>query len=134
MNLPHTSGDTSNARERYRAEIKVFALALFLLVAASACKSTVSSHLTPAKMQQALLDINLAEAYCIMVKDSLHHGGTKNFDSLAVYYQEILTHHNITQEEFSESLSWYKNHPDELDTIYNYMIPKVADWLAKPKK
>lgn len=69
-----------------------------------------------------------------MVKDSLHRGGTKNFDSLTLYYQEILAHHNITQEEFLESLSWYKNHPDELDTIYNCMIPKVSDWLAKPKK
>jgi hypothetical protein len=53
---------------------------------------------------------------------------------LSVYYQEIFAHHNITQEQFIESLAWYKNHPEELDTLYNNLIPKVAGWLAKPAK
>lgn len=109
-------------------------VALSLLVAVSGCKNKIAGHMPAEEMKQTLLDINLAEAYCIMVKDSLHRGGTKNYDSLAVYYQEIFAHHKITQDEFLESLAWYKNHPDELDTIYNYMIPKVTEWLAKPKK
>jgi hypothetical protein len=114
--------------------LAMLAAVLCLCFTIVGCKNKITGHIPAADMQQTLLDINLAEAYCIMVKDSLHKGGTKNLDSLSVYYQEIFAHHNITQEQFIESLAWYKNHPEELDTLYNNLIPKVAGWLAKPAK
>lgn len=79
-------------------------------------------------MEKLLLDLNLAESYCVMVKDSMHHGGTKNLDSLAVYYKTIFAHYNITDEQFTENLEWYKNHPADLDSIYNAQLislPKI---------
>ncbi len=84
-------------------------------------------------MQKILLDVNLAESFSITVKDTLHRGGTKNLDSLAVYYKDIFAHHHITAEEFTSSLAWYKDHPDELDTLYNNIIPVVGKMQNLPK-
>ncbi len=91
-------------------------------------KSSNTDHLPPKVMEKLLLDINLAESYCVMVKDSMHHGGTKNLDSLAVYYKTIFAHYNITEAQFTENLEWYKNHPADLDTMYNEQLinlPKI---------
>jgi hypothetical protein len=91
-------------------------------------------HLSPKVMQKVMLDITLAEAYSITKKDSLHKGGTKNTDSLAVYYKDIFAHYKITKEQFTQSLNWYKNHPDDMDTMYNNIIPIVTRWQSQPAK
>lgn len=77
-------------------------------------------------MQQVLMDVNLAEAFSTVVRDSAHKPGTKNNDSLAVYYASIFNHYKITSEQFQESLEWYKANPDKLDTIYTSLLAKVT--------
>lgn len=99
------------------------------------CKETV---VTPAdliprdKMEKVLLDVNIAEVYSGTVKDTLRRPGTKNPDSLARYYKEIFKHYKITPEQFSNSLTWYKSHPEDLDSVYSNMIPAAARWQATP--
>ena len=91
-------------------------------------KGSSTDHLPPKVMEKLLMDINLAESYCVMVKDSMHRGGTKNLDSLAAYYKTIFAHYNITEAQFTQNLEWYKNHPADLDTIYNEQLinlPKI---------
>ena len=83
-------------------------------------------------MEKVLLDVNVAESYSAMVKDSLHRVGSKNTDSLTAYYKDIFAHHKITAEQFSTSLNWYKAHPAQLDSIYNNMIPVVQKWQTRP--
>ena len=83
-------------------------------------------------LEKVLLDINIAETYSAMVKDTLRRPGSKNPDSLSAYYKEIFGHYKITPEQFTKSLDWYKTHPDELDTMYNNIIPVAARWQAKP--
>lgn len=82
-------------------------------------------------MEKVLLDISLAEAYSTMVKDSLHKAGPKHLDSLSVYYKDIFAHHHVTETQFTSSMNYYKNHPDDLDTIYNNIIPVAAKWQTK---
>jgi len=114
---------------------KVLFIALFCSGAIIGCKNNSGSdHLPPKVMQKALLDISLAEAYCTMVKDTLHKAGTKNYDSLSVYYKEVLDHHKISQGQLSSSLTWYKNHPTELDTIYSAILPVVTRMQSKVGK
>ena len=61
--------------------------------------------------------------------------GAKNLDSLSAYYKDIFAHYHVTQAQFTESMDWYKNHPDDLDTMYNEMIPMVTGMQAVlPKK
>ncbi|HTN47452.1 MAG TPA: DUF4296 domain-containing protein [Flavipsychrobacter sp.] len=102
---------------------------LFLLVVS--CQET-STHLPPGKMQGVLEDIHLAEAYSSMVaRDSGIRTSQKNNDSLASYYQLILEHHKLSANQFEESLKWYKQHPEELDSIYAKMIDHIAVLQAK---
>ena len=91
-----------------------------------------ASHLPPAKMQQVLYDIHLAEAYSTMaVKDSTRRRGERNMDSLALYYATIFQHHKLNPAQFQESLQWYKQHPEELDSIYSKMIPDMLKLETK---
>ena len=81
-------------------------------------------------MERLLLDVSLAEGYSVMVKDSLHHPGAKNFDSLAVYYNSIFAHYKISESQFSENLDYYKGHPEDLDTMYNNMLTTITKLQA----
>src|SRR5437899_1395819 len=88
------------------------------------CKNIApSNHLSPDLMKKILKDINIAESYSLVVKDSLHKGGSKNIDSLAVYYKDIFAHYKITAAQFTESLNWYKENPDDLDSVYSDLMP-----------
>ncbi len=111
-------------------KLRIIALISVLLLPSckNGFKNGSTDHLPPVVMEKLLMDINLAESYCVMVKDSMHHGGTKNLDSLAVYYKTIFAHYNITEAQFTENLDWYKNHPADLDSIYNAQLvnlPKI---------
>jgi hypothetical protein len=98
----------------------------------SACKHAGGGyHLPQKEMQSLLLDINIAEAYSAMEKDSVYKGGGKNIDSLAIFYKDIFAHYNITQAQFDQSLTWYKSNPDELDSIYNNNLKILSRWQAK---
>jgi hypothetical protein len=78
------------------------------------------------KIKKVLLDIHLAEAYSSMLDDSLHQSRTKNIDSLAVFYGDIFTHHKITKEEFKQTMSWYKKHPAEFDSLYKGVTAEAS--------
>ncbi len=73
------------------------------------------------------MDVHLAEVYSIMIrKDSLHRGNERNHDTLASFYKTVLKHHNISLEDFRQSINWYKLHPEEMDSIYGRMIPEMS--------
>lgn len=78
------------------------------------------------KMERILLDINLAESYSTMVKDSLYKLGQKNSDSLGTYYKEIFDHYHVTAEEFQTSLGWYKARSNEIDTLFSELLPIIG--------
>lgn len=78
------------------------------------------------RMGKILTDLQVAEVYSSMVDDSLHRVMPKNHDSLAVYYNDVLAHHKVTQQEFEKALDWYKSNPDLLDTAYKQMISQLT--------
>ncbi|XZF16517.1 DUF4296 domain-containing protein [Chitinophagaceae bacterium MMS25-I14] len=107
---------------------QIVTLACTLVLLLAACK-TEESHIPAGKMKQVLLDIHIAESWSSMcVTDSLkqHPSREKNMDSLAVYYNSILKHYNITSDEFQSSMQWYQHHPDELDSVYANIIPELS--------
>lgn len=73
------------------------------------------------------MDINMAETYSAMVKDSLHRLNAKNMDSLAVYYTAVFNHYGITEEQFTRSMAWYQAHPDDLDSVLNQILPRLSN-------
>ncbi len=122
----------NNSTIRQLGTVKVHALIMFILLFfAPGCKEQGGSHLPRKVMKEVLLDISLAEGYSIMVKDSLHPAGSKNYDSLAVFYKDIFAHHNITQQQFEESLDWYKENTSELDSVYALMQTVISAWQSQ---
>jgi hypothetical protein len=102
---------------------------LVFLVFFSACNNGKEEHLPVAKMQQVLADIHMAESYSIYVnQDSGRHFSARQMDSLAVYYQQVFQHHQITLEQFEQSLHWYKKNPAALDSVYSGIIPEMTRW------
>ena len=115
--------------------MKYFLTIAFTALLFTSCrKDDTGYHLPPKVMQKLLLDINIAEAYSLVVKDSVHRPPGKNPDSLAVYYKDIFAHYHITPEQFSENMDWYKNHPEEIDTIYAAIGTVIASWQSRPFK
>jgi hypothetical protein len=108
--------------------MKVCFISLLLsLLVFSSCSKKEQQHLSSEKMQQIMLDVNLAEAYSAVVKsDSLKPRSERNLDSLAVFYRSVFKHYNVTREEFEQSLEWYKQHPEQLDSVYGQMIPQMS--------
>ncbi len=106
---------------------KIFVLLLSICFLLSSCEGDdkEGKHIPKEKMEKIMLDINLAEAYSAMVKDSLQKAGVKNIDSLSDFYKDIFAHYNITREEFQESMNWYKNHPEDLDSVVNNLAPVI---------
>jgi hypothetical protein len=101
----------------------------------ASCHQETGSHLSVKKMSKILLDIQIAESYSTLVgRDSTHKNNEKNLDSLAVYYKEILAHHKVSQQEFSESLDWYRSHPDVLDSVYEKIIPEITKMQVQAEK
>ena len=113
---------------------RLLTITLFSFILLAACKNDQGSHLPQKKMQEVLMDINLAEAYSSSCIDNNHSGGIKNKDSLLLYYKEIFAHHHITQEQFKNSLAWYKNHTDELDTICTAISAQMDKALDEENK
>ena len=107
-------------------------LFLFLTVIIFSCKESSAPPISKEKMQTILQDLHIAESYSIIVnQDSLHQGNDRNYDSLAHFYKTIFAHHNIDREKFQNSLSWYKQHPEELDSVYARMIDGLTEIESK---
>lgn len=97
------------------------------LLSCVACHRKSTERLPPQKMQAVLTDIHLAEAYSAVInKSAISQPDKKNLDSLARFYAMICKHHGISREQFYESLAWYRNHPDQMDSLYSKMLPDMT--------
>ncbi len=81
------------------------------------------SHLPRAQMASVVADLQLADVYSGMVRDTTRPGIEKAYDSLAVWTNSILSQHGITREGFNRSMDWYRDHPAELDSMFAAVIP-----------
>lgn len=82
------------------------------------CQSSVPKNvLPPAKMQSVMWDMMQADAMAeyYASKDSALSELAKHVN----YYQDVLTLHKISKEDFKRSLSYYQSHPSKLKTIFD---------------
>jgi hypothetical protein len=94
----------------------------FMLILWSACKRE-APHLPPEQMAPILADLHLADAYSGIVRDTSKPAIGKNFDSLAVWTKSILATHRISEKEFNQSMDWYRDRPEDLDSLFAKVIP-----------
>lgn len=106
---------------------KLVTLCVMLVVCGCMACHKEAYHLPPDKMEKVLSDIQIAEvAATVAVYDSVQQAPIKSNDSLAIYYAEVLAHHQITLQQFRQSLDWYREHPADLDTIYLRAMNKLG--------
>lgn len=100
------------------------------------CKESVPSGIIkPAKMQEILWDVLRADALSQQIT---------NRDSSKILAEEdvrltrkVFAIHNITEEQFQKSYSWYTQHPDKMKTILDSLNAQqirkaaLADSLIK---
>ena len=110
---------------------RAITFAFFLLLTAISCNNQ-PAHLSPEQMKDVLLDMHLAESYSTIAgPDSVRKLG-KNEDSLTKFYTVILHHHGVTTAQFIQSMDWYRDRPEQLDSIYSKMI-SVLNKMQNPE-
>lgn len=100
----------------------------FLLLS---CHQKEQPPISREKMADVVLDLHLAEVYSSIARDSAYSVSAKKMDSLAVYYKDVLHHHNISEEQYTAIVNWYKINPQELDSVYAKVIPRLSELEAK---
>lgn len=92
-----------------------------------ACVNKRKPPIEPHKMEQVLMDLHMAESFSTLFRnDSIQRAKERNTDSLAVFYRSVFKRHGLTLEEFDRGMSWYKEHPEELDSIYARLVPQIT--------
>ena len=95
------------------------------------CKETIPSGvIKPAKMQEVLWDVLRAEALSqeIVKADSSRSVAAENIRLT----QKIFLLHNITQQQFEKSYSYYTAHPDIMRTILDSITGQQSRKLYAP--
>lgn len=98
---------------------------LSLLLSTLACsqrKEVTTSPIAKDKMVAILADIHLLEA---------QHQGNQLNEKGRVYntivgYEKIFHKHSVTAEQFYDAFSYYKNHPEEMDELYQEVIDQTT--------
>lgn len=109
------------------SSLHIIFTALFLILFLS-CNDTKDGELIPPvsieEMGMTLLELQYAEQKSIgAFPDSLQRVTKKadrNFDSLALFYQEVFMRNNTDFESFKENLEWYKSNAKFLDEALAY--------------
>lgn len=105
-------------------------LGIGLLTFGNSC-SQETKPLSTEKMSTILTEMHVAEAYSQFVgRDSLQ-SGMKNLDSIKYFDAAILKENNTTETELRQSIDWYKNHPDLLDSVYQQVLTNISIWQVK---
>ncbi len=89
-----------------------------------ACKNKPDT-IAVKKMAAILTDIHLTEASAQFYKtnDSIV---VSRQDSSKKYMAIVLGKHQITQQQFTDNIAWYKNNPELLDSVYGLVITNLS--------
>lgn len=102
-----------------RISILIILLGLFL--SCESKKEIPSNILNRDQMVDILTDIQIIEA-------TLDYTKTTKIESDQIskkYYDSLFSKYNITRQQFEESLYYYKNNVEELESIYSDVITKL---------
>lgn len=101
----------------------------FIIVTAYSCQPSVPENvLAPQKMQAVMWDMMQADelAAYYSISDSSFRGLKMHAD----YYQKIFSIHNISKQQFVESLRYYENNPVKLKRVLD-SLQKFGERLQR---
>ena len=103
-----------------------------VVLLASACYKPIPVEkpiLSEDKIKEVLKDVHVAEALLTETSDR------RKKDSLArIYYGQILRIHNISPEDFDQSMNAYFTNPGALDSLYQKIILDISKEKASFSK
>ena len=107
-------------------------LTFIILLMISSCvedptRAKPNAVLTEEEMVTILTDIQLIEG--AISKKIINRNITKKESPL--YYATVFEKHNISQEQFNESISYYSENPEELQAIYEKVLVELNTIKAK---
>jgi len=73
------------------------------------------------KMTEVIMDMQLLEA---TFNSRLLHVKDKD-TKMRIYYDEIFSHHEISEISFNESYSYYQDYPKQLEQIYEKVFEEL---------
>ncbi len=111
-------------------------LFFFWLTGLSACGSAdLNPPLPQEKAARILRDVHLAENLAMNTGDPAARSFSgRNPDSIGVFYRDILHHHGLSRKAWEDALAWYREHPAELDSVYNQAIVLLGETEAAAMK
>lgn len=79
--------------------------------------------LPPDRMESLLTDLQLVDAAINLEQ----RDGLPPEETAEPYFKEVLGEHEVSQEEFEESMRYYAYHLDELHAIYEQVIVRLSE-------
>ncbi|MFK7845861.1 MAG: DUF4296 domain-containing protein [Rhodothermales bacterium] len=111
-----------------KPRVKIFQQVGFLLICflLSACSNQDTSDVLPplsdSTMVQVLIELHLAEARADFFQE----------DQIG-YQDSILAHYGISQQDFENNMSFYKENPDIYHKIYSTVLDELSDERFLPE-
>ena len=112
-------------------------LIVSMIVFFISCKQSIPSGvIKPGKMQNVLWDVLRADA---LSHELVKHDSSKSLENEnSKLIQKVFTIHNITEQQFQKSFSYYTQHPDVmktmLDTLNAQQLRKSSNEILHKKK
>ncbi len=95
-----------------------------MLLLMAACKpGTPSQYIQPGKMEDILVDYQLARAMAMYEQQS---GDAREYSS-ALYMEAVLKKHGVTKAEFDSSLVWYYTRADRFDEVSKRVAERLEE-------
>ena len=99
-----------------------YCLLLFLAVLAMSCNHRRYGDLIPPrKFVNVLVDIHLADGIAV---ENMSHMLVPKLDS-ATLYGSVFNKYGVTRTMFDSTMSFYSEHPDDFQKIYNKVTAKL---------
>jgi hypothetical protein len=99
-----------------------FLLLLMAILAVSCGHRRYGEIIAPKKFVSVLVDIHLADG--IAVENMSRGGQVARLDSASLY-GSVFTKYGVTRTMFDSTMSYYTEHPDNFQKIYNKVTAKL---------
>jgi EAL domain-containing protein (putative c-di-GMP-specific phosphodiesterase class I) len=95
-----------------------------LLFFLASCRGTHSDNpiIDKEKFIAILIDIHLTEA-SLMQSNPFEKGRTV---SMIMQYDKIFEKHQVSREDFMQTFDYYRQHPKEMDELYNEITERMT--------
>ncbi|MBL4651327.1 MAG: DUF4296 domain-containing protein [Flavobacteriales bacterium] len=114
-------------KKNYLFVLILFVSSLFFGCAEEKTRTKPASVLTGAEMVAILTDIQLIEG---AVSKKIIDRNASQKES-PIYYEKVFEKHEITRQQFSESIAYYSEKPEELQIIYEKVLVELSTIKAE---